>query len=213
MGGNASRWACLGCVLRHISACGMCDGHPIIYRIRHGRRFVLDLPSIHMPENKWKIRVLFICMGNICRSPSAEGVFRRLLMEHGLEQVIEVDSAGTHSYHVGSAPDRRAQRAALDQGVELGHLRARQVGQHDFQLFDYILAMDYDNLEDLRSQCPAEHRHKLRLFLDFSRDGGKDEVPDPYYGGHDGFSLVLRLVRDASEGLLEHLREEITLTH
>lgn len=165
-----------------------------------------------MPDNLWKIRVLFVCMGNICRSPTCEGVFRQMLVERGLAQLIDVDSAGTHSYHVGSAPDRRAQRAALEQGIEIGHLRARQINSHDFTAFDHILVMDYDNLEDLRAICPSEYQDKLRLLMEYSQDSSKEEVPDPYYGGRDGFALVLKLAREASAGFIASLRDEVELT-
>lgn len=151
-------------------------------------------------------RVLFICMGNICRSPTAEGVFRRLLRDAGLDQSVDTDSAGTHAYHVGEPPDPRAQRAARGRGVELADLRARQVVAEDFARFDWVLAMDRDNLEHLRRICPPQHVGKLRLFLEFAAERDEDEVPDPYYGGATGFEHVLDLVEAAGRGLIDELR-------
>jgi protein-tyrosine phosphatase len=141
-------------------------------------------------------------MGNICRSPTAHGVFRDLVNAAGLEEKIEVDSAGTHAYHVGSAPDRRAQATALDRRVDLSDLRGRQVEADDFLNFDYILAMDAENLDNLRQICPAEAHEKLRLFMDFAPDYGMSEVPDPYYGGDRGFDQVIDMIEEASKGLM-----------
>jgi protein-tyrosine phosphatase len=151
-------------------------------------------------------RVLFVCMGNICRSPTAEGVFRKLLQERAPELAVEVDSAGTHGYHAGESPDVRARRAAERRGVDLSGLRARQVPGHDFVRFELLLAMDRQNLEYLHELAPPEHRERVRLFLEFAPHLGRDEVPDPYYGGATGFEHVLDLVEEASLGLLEHLR-------
>jgi len=145
-------------------------------------------------------------MGNICRSPTAEGMFRHLAAEAGIAQSIEVDSAGTHAYHVNEPPDRRAQAAAERRGITLSDIRARRVQAEDFERFDYIIAMDRDNLELLIDQADAQHHHKIRLFLEFS-SSREDEVPDPYYGGAAGFERVLDLVEDASRGLLEMLRK------
>ncbi len=150
-------------------------------------------------------RVLFVCMGNICRSPTAEGVFRQLAREAGLEEAVRIDSAGTHDYHVGKAPDARAQAAALRRGFDLSLLRARQVKERDFLEFDHILAMDRENLANLQRICPPGHRHKIRLFLSYSSRFAEREVPDPYYGGRQDFDHVLDLVEDASRGLLESL--------
>jgi protein-tyrosine phosphatase len=149
------------------------------------------------------VRVLFVCMGNICRSPTAEGVFRQLVRDQGVEGEFEIDSAGTHAYHVGDPPDRRAQAAALDRGIDLGGQRARQVEDDDFGRFDHILAMDRDNLAILESLCPPAQQHKLGLLLEFAPGGGPGEVPDPYYGGGRGFEQVLDLVTDAGRGLLD----------
>lgn len=151
------------------------------------------------------IRVLFVCMGNICRSPTAEGVFRRLLDEEGDGLVVEIDSAGTHAYHVGSPPDRRAQLAALRRGIDLSAQRARQVSVEDFHRYDFVLAMDEENLAMLVAQCPPEQRSRVKLFLDYGEQGERN-VPDPYYGGDTGFERVLDLVEDAARGLLADLR-------
>jgi protein-tyrosine phosphatase len=152
-----------------------------------------------------KISVLFVCMGNICRSPTAEGVFRHHVSGAGLEEHIHIDSAGTHAYHVGEPPDRRARAAAERRGILLDDIQARRVHPDDFERFSYIIAMDQDNLAILEEQSDGEYREKLRLFLEFS-SGPEREVPDPYYGGATGFERVLDLVEDASRGLLEELR-------
>jgi protein-tyrosine phosphatase len=156
-----------------------------------------------------QIRVLFVCMGNICRSPSAHGVFRRLVQDAGLSERIQIDSAGTHAYHVGERPDRRAAAAARQRGVELDDLRARRVTVADFSAFDYVLAMDRDNLNDLRELCPPEFAHRVKLFMDFAPDAPQREVPDPYYGGPSGFDRVLDLVEAACAGLLAHIRQHL----
>jgi len=154
-------------------------------------------------------KVLFVCLGNICRSPTAEGVFRAQVAAAGLSEVIGIDSAGTAAWHIGKAPDQRAQAAATRRGYDLTALRGRQVAIADFGEFDYILAMDRSNLADLLAQCPAEQRHKVRLFLSFSSQWQDHEVPDPYYGGADGFDHVLDMVEDAAHGLLSDIRAEI----
>jgi len=148
------------------------------------------------------VNVLFVCMGNICRSPTAEGVFRHLVAQSGLAGQVIIDSAGTHDYHIGAAPDERAQAAAAQRGYDLSGLRARQVTPEDFQRFDYVLAMDEANLRILQSLCPAPYRSRLRLFLEFAQDVGLQAVPDPYYGGDQGFEEVLDLVESAARGLL-----------
>jgi len=154
-------------------------------------------------------KVLFVCLGNICRSPTAEGVFRAQVAAAGLSEVIGIDSAGTAAWHIGKAPDQRAQAAATRRGYDLTALRGRQVAVADFGEFDYILAMDRSNLADLLAQCPADQRHKVRLFLSFSSQWQNHEVPDPYYGGADGFDQVLDMVEDAAHGLLSDIRAEI----
>lgn len=152
-----------------------------------------------------KSSVLFVCMGNICRSPTAEGVFRHLVEQEGLADLIEIDSAGTHAYHVNEPADRRATAAAQRRGYSLDGIRARRVEEADFVRFDYIIAMDRDNLAALQQQLTADHSARLHLFLEFS-GGDEEEVPDPYYGGAAGFERVLDLVEDASRGLLTRLR-------
>ena len=154
-------------------------------------------------------KVLFVCMGNICRSPTAEGVFRHAVVEAGLEQRIVVDSAGTHDYHLGHAPDRRTQSAAAQRGYDLAGLRARQVTRQDFIDFDYILAMDLENLSELKRLAPPAHRGKISLFMDYSRARQGAEVPDPYYGGAPGFELVLDMTEDAAQGLLQQIKKKL----
>lgn len=155
-----------------------------------------------------KVSILFVCTGNICRSPTAEGVFRRHVEEAGLRAMFLIDSAGTHGYHVGEAPDRRATTAAGKRGYDLSSQQARQVSEEDFSRFDYILAMDRSNLAHLRSICPLQHTSKLRLFLEFAEQFVEREVPDPYYGGPQGFDRVLDLVEDAAKGLLRYLERQ-----
>lgn len=152
------------------------------------------------------VNVLFVCLGNICRSPTAHGVFERYVQRDGLEDKIRVDSAGTGSWHIGEPPDSRASAAASKRGFSMEHLRARQVRPEDFLRFDYILPMDFDNMADLEGMRPATFNGELRLFLDFAEGVTELEVPDPYYGGVDGFDFVLDLVEAASESLLEHIR-------
>lgn len=144
-------------------------------------------------------------MGNICRSPTAEGVFRHLVREANLEQRIMIDSAGTHDYHIGKAPDARTRAAAETRGYDLSALRARQVSRQDFHAFDYVLAMDNENLANLRRICPPELLHKVSLFLEHGANSGENEVPDPYYGGAQGFEHVLDVVEGAARGLLQKL--------
>ena len=146
-------------------------------------------------------------MGNICRSPTAEGVTRHLLEQEsdGSALNLEIDSAGTHAYHSGSPPDDRAQRAARRRGIEISDLRARVVVEEDFEVFDYILAMDPDNRDHLLEICPAQHTEKVRLFMDFAPEAPLTAVPDPYYGGAAGFERVLDLVEQAARGLIAEL--------
>lgn len=151
------------------------------------------------------MRILFVCMGNICRSPTAEGVFRRVVTERGGNLEIEIDSAGTHDYHIGCAPDHRSVAAARRRGIDLSDLRARRVEDRDFEEFDLILAMDNENLETLRNRSPRERRSRIRLMMEYAPDAHAREVPDPYYGGERGFEEVLDLLEQASEGLLVEL--------
>ena len=155
-------------------------------------------------------RVLFVCTGNICRSPTAEGVFRKLVADAGLAASVAADSAGTHGYHVGEAPDARAQSHARRRGYDLSALRARRIESEDFDAFDLIVAMDREHHAILARFAPPSTGHKVRMMLEFARRTGGEEVPDPYYGGPDGFELVLDLIEDAAEGLLDHLRAEFT---
>ena len=153
------------------------------------------------------MKILFVCLGNICRSPSAEAVLRAIAAREAPELSIEVDSAGTAGYHVGDPPDSRSQAAARRRGYDMESLRARVLEPADFERFDLLLAMDENNFEVLRRRAPAAYRERVRLFLDFAPDCGMSEVPDPYYGGPAGFEHVLDLVEEASRGLLMHLRE------
>ncbi|MGI9251717.1 MAG: low molecular weight protein-tyrosine-phosphatase [Pseudohongiellaceae bacterium] len=169
------------------------------------------------------MKLLMVCLGNICRSPTAHGVMQKMITNKGLENKIKVDSAGTGDYHIGEQPDTRSIAAAATRGYDLSSLRARQVEAVDFERFDYILAMDRYNLRDLKRQCPSGLQHKLSLLLDYagntrsdgsnendggdgsyeSNEGTYDAVPDPYHGGGEGFELVLDLVEEACAGLLE----------
>ncbi len=153
-----------------------------------------------------KAKVLFVCMGNICRSPTAQGVFEKVVREQGLEKMVHIDSAGTHAYHVGEKPDPRSRQAASARGIDLSPQRARRVSDEDFEVFDLVLAMDRDNYANLANICPPHYLDKVRLFLEFAGEVSEEEVPDPYYGGPRGFEHVLDLVEAASEGLLDHLR-------
>ena len=156
---------------------------------------------------KNKVSVVFVCMGNICRSPTAEAVFRHYVENAGLSERILIDSAGTHDYHIGDPPDMRARRAAQQRGYDMSKLRGRQVEEGDFRSFDYVLAMDRANLSILQRIAPPESAGKARLFLEYARHHGEREVPDPYFGGTDGFERVLDMVEDAAEGLLQEIRQ------
>jgi protein-tyrosine phosphatase len=154
------------------------------------------------------VKILFVCMGNICRSPTAEGVFRHKVANAGLEDQIYIDSAGTHAYHVGNPPDPRAQQAASRRGIDLSSQRARRVASEDFEKFDLVIAMDSDNHYELEAICPSGREDRLHMFLKFAQNSRETDVPDPYYGGVNGFEIVLDLIEDASEGLLMHLQEQ-----
>ncbi len=152
------------------------------------------------------MKILFVCLGNICRSPTAEGVLRVIAAREAAELELEIDSAGTAGYHVGSAPDPRTRAAAARRGYDLSALRARVVEPHDFERFDLILAMDEDNLRTLRRRAPSAGRAHLQLYMEFAPELEVREVPDPYYGGPNGFEEVLDLVEHAARGLIRHLR-------
>lgn len=153
------------------------------------------------------MKVLFVCLGNICRSPTAEGVFRRAVEQAGMADDIKIDSCGVGNWHVGKAPDPRAQQAALCRGIDLSSLCARQLSEQDFAEYDYVLGMDQDNVRAIRGLKPANSRAHVGLFLDFAGTPGA-EVPDPYYGGEEGFENVLNLIEAASAGLIQHLKRE-----
>lgn len=154
------------------------------------------------------MRVLFVCLGNICRSPTAEGVFRARLEEAGLSERVAVDSCGTGGWHIGNPPDKRALTAARRRGFDIGALRARQLEDSDFQHFDYLLAMDHDNLAALQERCSPGCKAHIGLFLDFAGKQGQ-AVPDPYYGEDQGFEEVLNMIEAASDGLIEEIRERL----
>lgn len=153
-----------------------------------------------------KVKVLFVCMGNICRSPSAKGVFSYMVETSDLAPYVEVDSAGTHDYHVGRKADERSLAAALKRGIDMATHRARQVSDEDFACYDYILVMDQRNHSHLMRDCPPEYRDKIHYFMDFAPQLNVKEVPDPYYGGEDGFEHVLDLIEAASAGLMSEIR-------
>ena len=154
------------------------------------------------------IRVLFVCMGNICRSPTAHGLFRDLVDKEELSDSIEIDSAGTHAYHIGNKPDNRSQMGAEKRGVDLSDLTARQVKLNDFSHYDYILAMDQSNLRDLFDICPEESQEKISLLSKFSKNSDLKDVPDPYYGGPNGFEEVFDQILDSLEGLLSVIKKK-----
>jgi len=154
------------------------------------------------------MKILFVCLGNICRSPTAEIVFREIVAREAPDLGIEIDSAGTAAYHVGSPPDSRTRQAALRRGYDMSALRARVVEPQDFNRYDLILAMDRQNFEALRQRAPAAAHERIRMFLEFAPNADATDVPDPYYGGPNGFEEVLDLVEAAARGLLEHVRTE-----
>lgn len=155
--------------------------------------------------DKQQASILLVCMGNICRSPMAEGVLRYRLAQRARDLAVEIDSAGTTGYHSGSPPDRRAQVAAARRGIDISGLAARRVEAEDFERFDFILAMDTENLEYLLDEAEPEHQGKIRLFLDYAAGSSGRDVPDPYYGGPIGFERVLDLIEEAVDGLVDEL--------
>ena len=159
---------------------------------------------------KRNVKVLFVCLGNICRSPTAEGVFRYIVREAGQDSWITTDSAGTHAYHIGEQPDRRAQQTAFTRGIDISDLRGRKAISNDFNEFDYVLAMDDENYQSLEQICPVDMNEKLHLFLNFSKEFSETQVPDPYYGGVQGFEHVFDLVESAGKGLLEDIKKRFS---
>ena len=155
------------------------------------------------------MKILFVCLGNICRSPTADGVFRAYVERAGLTDQVSVDSAGTAAWHIGKSPDPRSEQAAYERGYDLSLLRARQVLLEDFSEFDLILAMDSENYSNLLSLCPDECKPKVKMFLSYSQIATDGDVPDPFYGGHSGFEDVLDLVESASEGLLGYVQSKL----
>ena len=151
------------------------------------------------------VKILFVCLGNICRSPTAEGVCRHVAQQRGLDGTVFIDSAGTSAWHVGEAPDRRAAAEARRRGISLDGQRSRQVASDDFETFDYILAMDTENYRDLVSRCPKQHRGKVRRCLEFAPEVPERDVPDPYYGGPGGFAHVFDIIEEAVNGLLDEV--------
>ena len=155
-----------------------------------------------------QIKVLFVCMGNICRSPTAEGVFNRVIADKSASDRFLVDSAGTHAYHVGEPSDSRSKQTAKKRGVDLSNIRARKVASSDFEYFDHVLAMDADNYDMLLAASPDEYQHKIELFLDYAPNSKEQDVPDPYYGGANGFEHVFDLVEEASQGFYQSVMKE-----
>ncbi len=155
-----------------------------------------------------KFGVLFVCTGNICRSPTAEAIFRKLAADAGMAEAVVADSAGTHGYHVGEPPDTRAQKAAAKRGYDLSGLRARRIEDADFRRFDLLLAMDQDHYAILSRMAGPSARHELKLMMSYAQRFKERDVPDPYYGGPQGFERVLDLLEDAASGLLKSLRKD-----
>lgn len=158
-----------------------------------------------------KVSVLFVCLGNICRSPTAHAVFRNLLRQEGIENLVSVDSAGTHAYHTGNPPDPRSIATADNRGIEMSDLRARKVELSDFSEFDYVLVMDDQNHANLEAVAPKELLPKIRFFLEFAPQLDIAHVPDPYHGGPEGFEEVFDMVEAASRGLLEDIRKRYSI--
>ena len=153
-------------------------------------------------------KILFVCMGNICRSPTAEAVFFKRLTERNLSQAVKIDSAGTHNFHPDAPPDERSQAHARQRGYDLSHLRARSIVERDFEEFDLLLTMDWDNRALLEERCPPQHLHKIRGLAEFLQTTQASVIPDPYYGGSQGFEHVLDLIEEASEGLVKFVSQK-----
>jgi protein-tyrosine phosphatase len=158
--------------------------------------------------NQGDLKILFVCMGNICRSPTAEAVFLHKLTAHALLHKVKIDSAGTHNFHPDAPPDARSQMHALKRGYDLSHLRARPVVASDFEAFDLLLPMDSDNRALLAERCPTQHRHKIRGFAEFLQTTQASAIPDPYYGDEQAFEHVLDLIEEACEGLMKFVRQK-----
>ncbi len=158
-----------------------------------------------------KYRILFVCMGNICRSPTAEAIFYRKLADRELLQKVKIESAGTHNFHPGAPPDERSQMHALKRGYDMSHLRARQIVDSDFEEFDLLLTMDWDNRALLEERCPPQHLHKVRGLAEFLQTSQASVIPDPYYGGDQGFEQVLDLIEEASEGLMKFTLQKVQI--
>lgn len=164
-------------------------------------------PGSLLAELEWiLVNVLFVCLGNICRSPISQGVFEDLLRREGLENEVSADSAGTGAWHIGEPPDARAQKSASDRGFDLSDQRARRVTLEDCRTFDYVIPMDEDNYESVAALC-RQSKAEVKLFLEYASDSPEREVPDPYFGGPDGFEHVLDLIEEAAAGLLEDIRK------
>jgi protein-tyrosine phosphatase len=159
--------------------------------------------------NKAEFKILFVCMGNICRSPTAEAVFSKRLADRDLLHKFKIDSAGTHNFHPDAPPDERSQMYALKRGYDLSNLRARPVVDSDFEAFDLLLTMDWDNRSLLEERCPAHHLHKIRGLAEFLQTSLASVIPDPYYGGEQGFEYVLDLIEEASEGLIKFTMQRV----
>lgn len=154
------------------------------------------------------VKVLFVCLGNICRSPTAHGIFEKMVISAGLQDKIGVDSCGTGSWHVGQPPDERTLKTARERGYDISHLRARKLAAEDFDRFDYILSMDTRNLADVIKKAPADYKGQIKLLLDFSKERNVLEVPDPYYGGDEGFDRIFNMIESACECLLDELKKK-----
>lgn len=170
---------------------------------REGAKFAVK--KLTVATNEKTMKLLFVCTANICRSPTAEGVFRKLAASSALVGDLEIDSAGTHDFHVGATPDPRAIEHALARGYDLDHLRARQISPGDFDHFDFILAMDNDNIRQMKAMCPTRLSQKIELLLDYGSRDDEHEVPDPYNGTSRDFEEALNLIEDACKGLLAYL--------
>ena len=155
------------------------------------------------------MKILFVCMGNICRSPSAEGVMRHHLKQHGLSDAVQIDSAGTHNYHPDSPPDKRSQQHAMLRGYDISELRARQITSQDFETYDLILTMDWDNQALTSELAPFEHQRKVKRLAEFFQSSDATVVPDPYYGQAQDFELVLDLIEDGVSGLIQHCKKQL----